>query len=285
MGSSKRTITREHLRHIIFDHNTRRSKIFDIILLILIGLAVVATMLESVESMSREYGETLRTAEWIFTILFMLEYSARIYCSKSPLKYALSFFGIIDLLAWIPLWLTLLIDHDAAHYLTVVRILRMLRAFRVFKMMPLIGAEDRLMEALRKSLPKILVFMFFMVTLVTILGSLMYIIEGTQNQNFSSIPTSVYWAIITITTVGFGDITPITPLGKIITSMMMLIGYAIIAVPTGIVISTMSNSRASKPPASGRACPECGRDGHRDNARHCWHCSGRLEEDPANENP
>jgi len=285
MGSSKRTITREHLRHIIFDHNTRRSKSFDIILLILIGLAVVATMLESVESLSREYGETLRTAEWIFTILFMLEYSARIYCSKSPLKYAVSFFGVIDLLAWIPLWLTLLIDHDAAHYLTVVRILRMLRAFRVFKMMPLIGAEDRLMEALRKSLPKILVFMFFMVTLVTILGSLMYIIEGTQNQNFSSIPTSVYWAIITITTVGFGDITPITPLGKIITSMMMLIGYAIIAVPTGIVISTMSNSRAAKPPASGRACPECGRDGHRDNARHCWHCSGRLEEDPANENP
>jgi voltage-gated potassium channel len=152
-------------------------------------------------------------------------------------------------------------------------------------MNPLIGAEDRLMEALRKSLPKILVFMFFMVTLVTILGSLMYIIEGTQNQDFSSIPTSVYWAIITITTVGFGDITPITPLGKIITSMMMLIGYAIIAVPTGIVISTMRNSPSAKPPASGRACPECGRDGHRDNAKHCWHCGGKLDEAPASENP
>jgi voltage-gated potassium channel len=285
MGSSKRTSTRQRLRHIIFEHNTWGSKTFDVILLIVIGLAVVATMLESVESVSRKHGEALRTAEWIFTILFMLEYSSRLYCSKSPLKYALSPFGIIDLLAWIPLWLTLLIDHDAAHYLTVVRILRMLRAFRIFKMMPLVGAGDRLMEALRKSLPKILVFMFFMVTLVTILGSLMYIIEGTQNQDFSSIPTSVYWAIITITTVGFGDITPITPLGKIITSMMMLIGYAIIAVPTGIVISTMRNSPSAKPPASGRACPECGRDGHRDNAKHCWHCGGKLDEAPASENP
>ena len=279
------TFSRKRLQHIIFDHDSRRSKAFDIILLILIGLAVVATMLESVEVINRKYGEMLRTAEWIFTILFMLEYSARIYCSKSPLKYALSPFGIIDLLAWIPLWITLIVDQDAAHYLTVVRILRMLRAFRIFKMMPLIGAEDRLMEAFRRSLPRILVFMFFMVTLVTILGSLMYIIEGSRNPNFSSIPTSVYWAIITITTVGFGDITPITAVGKIITSMMMLIGYAIIAVPTGIVISSMRNSRTDQPPASGRACPECARDAHRDNARHCWHCGGKLEEDPASENP
>ena len=283
MGNSKRTSTRDDLRHIIFNHDTRSSKAFDVILLIVIGLAVVATMLESVDVISRKHGQMLRTAEWIFTILFMLEYSARLYCSKSPLRYALSFFGIIDLLAWIPLWLTLLIDHDAAHYLTVVRILRMLRAFRVFKMMPLIGAEDRLMEALRKSLPKILVFMFFMVTLVTILGSLMYIIEGTQNQNFSSIPTSVYWAIITITTVGFGDITPITPLGKIIASIMMLIGYAIIAVPTGIVVAAM-NDTSVEPPVSDKACPECGRD-YSDDTEHCEHCSGRLEENPGSENP
>ena len=274
------TSTRDQLRHIIFDHNTLRSKTFDVVLLIVIGLAVVATMLESVEAISHKHGKMLRSAEWIFTILFMLEYSARLYCSKSPLKYALSTFGVIDLLAWIPLWISLIVDHDAAHYLTVVRVLRMLRAFRVLKMMPLIGAEDRLMEALRRSLPKILVFMFFMVTLVTILGSLMYIIEGNRNHNFSSIPTSVYWAIITITTVGFGDITPITPFGKIITSIMMLVGYAIIAVPTGIVISSLRNSRANQPPASGRACHECGREAHRDNAIHCWNCGGKLQENP-----
>ena len=194
--------TRKELRHIIFEHNTRRSKTFDVVLLIAIGLAVLATMLESVDTIARDYGKTLRAAEWVFTILFMLEYGARIYCSKSPIKYALSPFGVIDFLAWIPLWISLLVDHETAHYLTVIRILRMLRAFRILKMMPLIGAEDRLMEALRRSLPKILVFMFFIFTLVTILGSLMYVIEGDQNHNFSSIPTSVYWAIITITTVG-----------------------------------------------------------------------------------
>ena len=274
--------SRKQLHHIIFEHNTRSSKAFDVILLIIIGLAVVATMLESVDVISRQYGQMLRTAEWIFTVLFMFEYSARLYCSNSPLKYALSPFGIIDLLAWVPLWITLIVDQDAAHYLTVVRILRMLRAFRIFKMLPLLDAEGELKQALRKSLPTILVFMFFIVTLVTILGSLMYIIEGTRNPDFSSIPTSVYWTIITITTVGFGDITPITSFGKIITSIMMLIGYAIIAVPTGIVISTISNSRATRQAASGRACPECGRDAHRDNARHCWHCGGRIEENPDN---
>ena len=270
--------TRDELYHIIFEHNDRRSKAFDVILLIVIGLAVLATMLESVDSISSQHGKMLRTAEWVFTILFMLEYSARLYCSTSPIKYALSPFGVIDLLAWIPLWISLIVDHETAHYLTVIRILRMLRAFRILKMMPLIGAEDRLVKAVRRSLPKILVFMFFIFTIVTILGSLMYVIEGDQNHNFSSIPTSVYWAIITITTVGFGDITPITPIGKILTSIMVLIGYAIIAIPTGIVMSTMRS--ATQPAASGRACRECNRDSHRFNARHCWHCGHNLDENP-----
>jgi voltage-gated potassium channel len=270
--------TRDELYHIIFEHNDRRSKAFDVILLIVIGLAVLATMLESVDSISSQHGKMLRAAEWVFTILFMLEYSARLYCSQSPIKYALSPFGVIDLLAWIPLWISLIVDHETAHYLTVIRILRMLRAFRILKMMPLLDAEDRLMEAVRRSLPKILVFLFFIFTIVTILGSLMYVIEGDQNHNFSSIPTSVYWAIITITTVGFGDITPITPIGKILTSIMVLIGYAIIAIPTGIVISTMRS--ATQPAASGRACRECSRDGHRVNARHCWHCGVKFDENP-----
>ena len=276
----KMTFSRKKLHRIIFATDTPSSKAFDVVLLVVIGLAVVVTMLESVDVISREYGQMLRTAEWIFTVLFMLEYSARLYCSNSPLKYALSPFGIIDLLAWIPLWIGLIVDQDAAHYLTVVRILRMLRAFRVFKMWSHLKAGAKLQAALRRSQSTILVFMFFIVTLVTILGSLMYIIEGTRNPDFSSIPTSVYWAIITITTVGFGDITPITPFGKIITSMMMLIGYAIIAVPTGIVISALRDSRADRPPASGRACPECGRDAHGDNARHCWYCGGKLDEAP-----
>ena len=269
---------RHKLRHIIFEHNTRRSKAFDVILLIVIGLAVLATMLESVDSISSQHGKMLRAAEWVFTILFMLEYSARLYCSQSPIKYALSPFGVIDLLAWIPLWISLIVDHETAHYLTVIRILRMLRAFRILKMMPLIGAEDRLVKAVRRSLPKILVFMFFIFTIVTILGSLMYVIEGDQNHNFSSIPTSVYWAIITITTVGFGDITPITPIGKILTSIMVLIGYAIIAVPTGIVISAIKDSKQSE--ELGRACPGCGRETHQFGARHCWHCGVKLDENP-----
>ena len=145
--------TRLQLRHIIFAHNNRRSKAFDVVLLIAIGLAVLATMLESVDTINRDYGKILRVAEWVFTILFMLEYSARVYCSKSPIKYVLSPFGVIDLLAWIPLWISLLVDHETAHYLTVIRILRMLRAFRILKMMPLIGAEDRLMDCLLYTSP------------------------------------------------------------------------------------------------------------------------------------
>ncbi|MCP4848697.1 MAG: ion transporter [Verrucomicrobiaceae bacterium] len=283
MGSSKKTLTRQGLRRIIFDHNTRSSKAFDVILLIVIGLAVVVAMLESVDVISRKHGQMLRTAEWIFTILFMLEYSARLYCSNSPLKYALSPFGVIDLLGWIPLWLTLLIDHDAAHYLTVIRMLRMLRVFRILSLRMMTNMRRKLKLSLNAARPAILSFMLFVVILVTILGSLMYIIEGTQNPDFSSIPTSIYWAISSITTVGFGDITPITPLGKIIASIMMLIGYAIIAVPTGIVVAAM-NDTSEAPPESGRACPECGRD-YSDNTEHCENCSGKLEEDPANENP
>ena len=199
-------------------------------------------MLESIEPIRIDYGKTLRTAEWVFTILFMLEYSVRLYSVKSPFKYALSFYGIIDLLAWVPLWITLILKEDSAHYLAMIRILRVLRVFRILKLMNLVADSKKLIRAMRDSAGKIFVFLFFILTLVTVAGSIMYIIEGSKNDAFSSIPTSIYLAIITVTTVGFGDVYPITAIGKIITSVMVLVGYAIIAVPTGIVIGAMRNS-------------------------------------------
>ncbi len=265
---------REKIRRIIFDHNTPASKGFDIVLLILILLAVFATMLESVESIRNEYGDVLRAAEWGFTILFMFEYAARIYSVKSPFKYILSFYGIIDLLAWIPLWIALLLNENSAHYLAIVRILRMLRVFRILKLINLIGDSNRLIRAMRDSSGKIFVFLFFILTLVTVAGSIMYIVEGYQNEKFSSIPTSIYWAIITVTTVGFGDVFPVTATGKIITSIMVLIGYAIIAVPTGIVIGAMRDFKSTA--ASGRSCSECNRDGHHESAIYCYHCGSQI---------
>ena len=267
---------RERVRKIIFDHNTFSSKSFDIILLIVIILAVFATMLESIESIRANHGEILRTAEWVFTILFMLEYAARLYSVKSPLKYAFSFYGTIDLLAWVPLWITLILKEDSAHYIAMIRILRVLRVFRILKLMNLVGDANRLIRAMRDSAGKIFVFLFFILTLVTVAGSIMYIIEGSKNEAFSSIPTSIYWAIITVTTVGFGDVYPITAIGKIITSVMVLVGYAIIAVPTGIVIGAMRNS--SEQAASGLSCPECSRDGHHDRAIYCYHCGSKFPE-------
>jgi len=274
---------RKKLRHIIFDHNTRASKAFDVVLLWLIGTAVLATMLESIESVNQRYGDFLIAAEWVFTVLFMLEYFLRLIVSQKPVRYATSFYGIIDFLSWIPAWIGLFLQSQNAHYFAVIRVLRFLRIFRILKIISLIGEADWLMQALRASRSKIFVFIFFIFTLVTIFGSVMYIVEEPHNEGFSSIPTSVYWAIITLTTVGFGDITPVTVLGQIITSAMMLVGYAIIAVPMGIVIGAMFNTRGAAQAASGRSCLECGHEGHRDNANHCWHCGDALEKTPPKE--
>ena len=276
-SSSFETINfREKVRKIIFDHNTVGSKSFDLILLLLILLAVLATMLESLEAVRVNHGQALRTAEWVFTILFMLEYGARLYSVKSPLKYAFSFYGVIDLLSWVPLWITLILQEDSAHYLAMVRILRVLRVFRILKLMNLVGDSNKLARAMRDSSGKIFVFLFFILTLVTVAGSIMYVVEGSKNESFSSIPTSIYWAIITVTTVGFGDVYPITAIGKVITSIMVLVGYAIIAVPTGIVIGAINNP--TEQAASGRSCPECSRDKHHDNAIFYYHCGSKFTE-------
>ena len=268
---------RKKLWHIIFEHNTPLSKGFDIVLMLAIILSVLVVMLESVVHINNKYGELLLAAEWFFTILFTIEYFLRLIASRHPGQYASSFFGIVDLLSFIPTY----IDHfflTSVSYFLVIRIFRLLRIFRILKMLTFIGEGSMLVRALLKSRTKIFVFMFFMAILVTILGSVMYIVESGRNgEKFSSIPTSIYWAIVTITTVGYGDITPITELGKVISAFIMLLGYAIIAIPTGIVVGEVIGDLKNTH-ASGRACPNCGIEGHEDRAKFCRRCATQLED-------
>jgi len=230
-------------------------------------------MLESVAPLRASHGPLLRTAEWAFTLLFTLEYILRLIASPKPLRYAFSFYGIVDLLAFIPTYIEFFFT--GAHFLIVIRILRPMRLFRILKLMQYVGEGNQLMRALRSSLPKIIVFIVFIIVMVIILGAIMYIVENPVNESFSSIPTSVYWAVVTLTTVGYGDITPITVLGKLISVFVMLIGYAIIAVPTGIVIGEMNASRALTRDAE-VPCPVCHAAGHETDARFCRHCGGAL---------
>ncbi len=262
---------------MIFDHNTAASRGFDILLLVIIGLSVVAVMLESMPEVRAKYGTALLAAEWSFTVIFMVEYFFRLWATREPRRYAFSFFGIVDFLSWIPAFIGLFIDDHSAHYLTIVRVLRLLRVFRVLKMMALISEAELIMDALRRSRAKIAVFIAALAALSVLMGTFMYLLEGSHPQSkFSSIPTAVYWTVVTITTVGFGDITPVTAAGKFFATVMMLVGYAIIAVPTGIVVGEVM-ARRERPHASGRSCPHCGHDGHRDVAKHCWSCGGKLE--------
>ena len=267
---------REQLRHIIFDHNTPRSKAFDVLLLIVILCSLVVVMLDTVPSIRKEHHATLLLFEWIFTIIFTLEYLVRLYTSRRPTRYARSFFGIVDLLSCLPAYLTL-IGTGSGAYAGMVRSLRLLRVFRVLKMIRFIGEAEHLMRALRAARPKIIVFILAVTSLVVLLGTLMYVIEHDPESNtgFTSIPEGVYWAIVTLTTVGFGDVTPVTPLGKFVASVVMLIGYAIIAVPTGIIGAEIA--RTSKPHASGRSCPDCGVDGHAETAHFCRMCGANLD--------
>jgi voltage-gated potassium channel len=267
---------RERLRHVIFDHNTPASKWFDIGLLIIILFSLAVVMLDTVPSFKKEYHGLFYFLEWIFTIIFTIEYIVRLYTARRPLRYVFSFFGIVDLLSCLPGYFILL-GGDAAAYAGMVRTLRLLRVFRVLKMMRFIGEAEQLLTALRAARPKIIVFMLGVTTLVILLGTLMYVIENDPNSTtgFTSIPEGIYWAIVTMTTVGFGDVTPVTPLGKFVASMVMLLGYAIIAVPTGIVGAEIA--RANKAPdASGRGCPGCGVDGHADRAHFCRMCGAEL---------
>ncbi|MFK7848883.1 MAG: ion transporter [Rhodothermales bacterium] len=267
----KRAAWRDTIHEVIFEADTPTGKAFDVTLINLIVLSVLVVMLESVASINDRFGQQIRIAEWFFTIAFTIEYVLRMVSVDHPLKYARSFFGVVDLLAIIPTYLSLLIP--GTQFLLVIRLLRILRVFRVLKLAKYIAEADVLTQALRASQRKITIFLFTVVTLAVILGSMMYFIESDEN-GFTSIPRSIYWAIVTLTTVGYGDISPQTPLGQALASVVMILGYGILAVPTGIM--SVEIARADLDLTSTRSCHACSLAGHDRNAKHCKHCGEIL---------
>jgi voltage-gated potassium channel len=259
------------LHDVIYESNTTAGKAFDVTLLIFILASILLVMLDSVNRYHVRYGRLFDILEWTFTILFTIEYILRLICIKKPLMYVRSFLGTIDLLAIIPSYLS--IFFIGAQSLLVLRALRLLRIFRIFKLNHYLSEMDYLGSALRASLKKISIFMLVVLSLVIILGSVMYLVENGEN-GFDSIPDSIYWAIVTITTVGYGDISPVTPMGKFIASVIMIIGYGIIAVPTGIFTAEVAMARRQS--KGTEACPNCGREGHDSNARYCKFCGSKL---------
>lgn len=270
----------ESIHEIIFEADTPTGKLFDVILLIAIIASLLVVMLESVEVLNLKYHNLFFVLEWIFTIFFTIEYVLRLYSVRKPTKYALSFFGIVDLLAILPAFLELFIV--GTHYLVVIRILRILRVFRIFKLTKFLKESSVIMDALRASRAKITVFMVFVLLMVTIVGSIMYIIEGgTTDTGFTSIPKSIYWAIVTLTTVGYGDIAPQTEIGQFLAAVVMIMGYAVIAVPTGIVSAEMANSSNGKDEhkfdeVSTQACRSCSKEGHDHDAVFCKFCGEEI---------
>ena len=263
---------RRRLWRIIFLSDTPAGRNFDLTLLLIVALSVIVVMLESVASIQREHGFTLRLMEWTFTILFTVEYFLRLWVVKRPAAYARSFFGIVDLLSFAPTYLEFLAE--GSHYFMVLRVLRLLRIFRVLKMAQYMGEAGVLLNALRASRAKIFVFFFSVMTLVLIEGTVMYLLESDVNPGFRNIPQSIYWGIVTLTTVGYGDVAPVTVLGKIMASVIMLTGFAIIAVPTGVV--TVEIGREMTTRRSRQACRECGCSSHPSDARFCHQCGTPL---------
>lgn len=274
--SNRHLTWRQQLYIIVFEADTFLGKLFDVVLLIGILLSVLAVMLESVTSIRQEYGEELYILEWVFTILFTVEYLLRIYISHQPKKYIFSFYGIIDLLSVLPTYLSVFII--GAQSFLVIRSIRLLRVFRVLKMVRYLGEASTLMTALRASRAKIIVFIGAVFSLTVILGTIMYIIEGGEN-GFSSIPKSIYWAVVTLTTVGYGDIAPATTLGQIVATAIMILGYGIIAVPTGIVsaeITQQSQIADNQKRTDVTYCDECGAMAKRADAKYCHNCGNKL---------
>lgn len=265
---------RERLHQIIFEADTFSGKLFDVALLLSILASVLAVMLESVPEVAAAHGELLRTVEWAFTILFTIEYGLRLLSVRQPLRYARSFYGVVDLLSILPTYVSLLAP--GSHSLLVIRSLRLLRVFRVFKMVQFLGEANVLATAMRASGRKIIVFLGTVLTLVMILGTVMYLVED-DNLGFRSIPASVYWAIVTMTTVGYGDVVPYTDPGKAIASVVMILGYGIIAVPTGIVSVELA-AAVRKTATTTQACRECLREGHDADAVFCKFCGVPLSD-------
>jgi voltage-gated potassium channel len=267
------------LHEVIYEADTPAGKLFDIVLFVLIILSVILVMLESVDQIDEEHHRVLLTLEWIITIFFSLEYIARIISIKKPWKYIFSFYGVIDFVSTIPLYLSYILA--GSQVLLAVRAFRLLRVFRILKLVKFIGEASQLQAALKASRTKIAVFIYVVLILSVILGTLMYLIEGDE-AGFTSIPTSIYWTIVTLTTVGYGDIAPQTPLGQFLATVIMILGYGIIAVPTGIVTAEFTRSKKEGENSghtvhvNTQACPNCSAEGHRDNATHCYNCGHLL---------
>ena len=266
---------RARLHEIIFEADTRVGRFFDLALIWCILISVVAVMLDSVAGIRAQHGTLLTVIEWTVTILFTIEYALRLSCIGRPVSYATSFYGVIDLLSIVPTYLGLIFP--GGHVLLVIRILRVLRIFRVLKLVQFLAEADIMARALRASSRKIAVFFAAVLSLVIVFGSVMYLIEG-EAHGFTSIPRGIYWAIVTMTTVGYGDISPETAAGQAVASVVMVLGFAIIAVPTGIVASEMSRADTRRPSTqvSTQVCPQCASEGHAHGARFCKDCGAPL---------
>ena len=263
---------RERLHEIIFESETKEGKWFDIILLLMIVLSIIVLMLETVPKYYSLYGKTFLILEWTFTFFFTVEYLLRIYTVNSPRYYITSFFGLVDLFSILPSYLTLFFP--GLHSLMIIRGLRLIRIFRIFKLDEFIDQGNMIVIALAESRRKILVFTTVILILVCIFGCIIYLIEHDINENFDSIPRSMYWAIVTITTVGYGDISPVTALGQFIATIIMMLGYVIIAVPTGIVTSSMIHNKSES--GNTITCPNCTKEGHAEDAKYCNRCGHLL---------
>ncbi|TYA57277.1 ion transporter [Formosa maritima] len=283
MDNNSNKTWKDKLHEIIYEADTPAGKLFDLILLVAILASIVLVMLESVKSIDVRFHNFLNISEWVITILFTIEYIARIISVKKPLKYITSFYGIIDLLSTIPKYLSIIFA--GTHALVALRALRLLRIFRILKLARFLGASNNLVNALKASRAKISVFLFAVVIVAIILGTIMYLVEGEEN-GFTNIPKSVYWCIVTLTTVGFGDIAPQTPLGQFIAALVMILGYGIIAVPTGIVSAeyTAQNKPKEEPKkdtvhVNTQCCANCLNEKHQDGAEFCFKCGCNLHHD------
>ncbi len=265
---------RHRLHEVIFEADTPAGRAFDVALLALILLSVAAVVLESVASIRVRYGTPLRIVEWLFTVVFTVEYVLRLLSVRRPMSYARSFYGVVDLVAILPTYLSLVLEGSQA--LLVLRALRLLRIFRVFKLARYVSELSVLTRAVRRTSAKITVFLFSILTIALIMGTLMYVVEGEQH-GFTSIPRAVYWAIVTITTVGYGDIAPRTIVGQMVAAFAMVLGYSLIIIPTGIFSAEILQANRSE--VSNRACPHCSREGQALDAVYCKFCGGRLEQD------
>ena len=263
---------RHRLHEVIFEADTSGGKAFDLMLIVCIALSIVVIMLDSIQALHEQYGSLLYVAEWGFTLLFTIEYALRLLCVGRPLRYALSFYGIVDFLSIIPTYLSIFVP--GTQYLLVIRSLRVLRIFRIFKLAQYIGEARQLTQALHSSRRKIMIFYLTVIHIVVIVGAMMYLIEGRES-GFTSIPRSIYWAIVTITTVGYGDIAPQTNVGQAVAAFLKITGYAILAVPTGIVTAewAMQNDQRI---ISTQSCPQCSSEGHDVDAKFCKHCGADM---------